>query len=402
MAVPPVPSILLGKPLTMIKRLIIAVVLIVIVCGGLIGYNLFKAQAINEFFAQRKPAPVVVSDTVVKAATWTPGINAVGTAYAASGVNVPAEVAGVVKKIEFKANQHVSEGDVLVVQDDAIEQAELASAQAALKRDQLALARVQALATRGVSSQEALENAQASLEASQAALNKVKATIKQKRIAAPFTGVIGIPQIDVGQYITPGTSIGTLQDLDKIKVDFTVTERDFPSLKMGQAVKIGADADHLNHEGQITGIDPKIDPQSRLVSVEARVDNADRAFQPGQFVRVRVQLPPENDIIAVPQTAVVTSLYGDYVYRVEEEKAKEGDTAANKKGSEPTLVARQVFVTLGRRDGATVEIKKGLKPGDRIVTAGENKVQNGSILKINDTIQPSKIKIDPAKLEGGS
>lgn len=386
----------------MIKRLIIAVVLIVIVCGGLIGYNLFKAQAINEFFAQRKPAPVVVSDTVVKAATWTPGINAVGTAYAASGVNVPAEVAGVVKKIEFKANQHVSEGDVLVVQDDAIEQAELASAQAALKRDQLALARVQALATRGVSSQEALENAQASLEASQAALNKVKATIKQKRIAAPFTGVIGIPQIDVGQYITPGTSIGTLQDLDKIKVDFTVTERDFPSLKMGQAVKIGADADHLNHEGQITGIDPKIDPQSRLVSVEARVDNADRAFQPGQFVRVRVQLPPENDIIAVPQTAVVTSLYGDYVYRVEEEKAKEGDTAANKKGSEPTLVARQVFVTLGRRDGATVEIKKGLKPGDRIVTAGENKVQNGSILKINDTIQPSKIKIDPAKLEGGS
>lgn len=132
----------------MIKRLVIAAILIVIVCGGLIGFNLFKIQAINKFFAERKAPPVVVADTVVKAVTWTPGIDALGTAYASEGVNVPAAVAGVVKQIEFKANQHVEEGQVLVVQDDAIEQASLVSAQAAVNLDRQALDRAQALAKR--------------------------------------------------------------------------------------------------------------------------------------------------------------------------------------------------------------------------------------------------------------
>ena len=387
----------------MIKRLIIAIILIVLVCGGLVGYNLFKAQAINQFFAQRKPAPVVVSDAEVNASTWTPGIEAVGTAYASSGVNVPAEVAGVVKKIEFKANQHINEGDILVMQDDAIEQAELASAQAAVNLDRQTLDRAQALASRGISSQEALDNAQASLETALANLNKAQATISQKRIKAPFSGVIGIPLIDVGQYITPGTSIGTLQNLDEIKIDFTVTEQEFTNLKIGQTVKIGADANHLDHTGAISGIDPKIDPQSRLVSVEARADNRDGTFQPGQFVRVRVELPAEDNVIAVPQTAVVTSLYGDYVYLVEQQKPQaSGSGAAQQPGDSPALTAHQVFVTLGRRSGTMVEVKKGLTAGDRIVTSGQNKVSNGSVLEINNSIDPSKVGIDPATLEGGS
>lgn len=389
----------------MIKRLIIAIILIVLVCGGLVGYNLFKAQAINQFFAQRKPAPVVVSDAEVNASTWTPGIEAVGTAYASSGVNVPAEVAGVVKKIEFKANQHINEGDILVMQDDAIEQAELASAQAAVNLDRQTLDRAQALASRGISSQEALDNAQASLETALANLNKAQATISQKRIKAPFSGVIGIPGIDVGQYITPGTSIGTLQNLDEIKIDFTVTEQEFTNLKIGQTVKIGADANHLDHTGAISGIDPKIDPQSRLVSVEARADNRDGTFQPGQFVRVRVELPAEDNVIAVPQTAVVTSLYGDYVYLVEQQKPQasgSGADAAQQPADSPALTAHQVFVTLGRRSGTMVEVKKGLTAGDRIVTSGQNKVSNGSVLEINNSIDPSKVGIDPATLEGGS
>lgn len=411
----------------MIKRLIIAIVLIVLVCGGLIGFNLFKTKAINNFFANMKQPPVTVSDMEVKATTWSPGIEALGTAYASEGVDVPAEVAGVVKAIQFKANQRVAKGDVLVIQDDAIEQAELVSAQAAVDRDRLALNRSQTLAGRGISSQEALDNAKASLETSLANLNKAKAQIAQKRIEAPFNGVLGIPRIDVGQYITPGTAVATLQNLDQLKVDFTVTEQDYSQLKIGQAVKIGVDADHLDHVGTITGIDPKIDPQSRLASVEARIDNRDGGLNPGQFVRVRVELPAEQNVVAVPQTAVVTSLYGDYVYKVEEQKpeggapaadasangkdkaspAGGGDAAAGKAPQQagdkgPTLVARQVFVTLGRRNGAEVEIAKGVQPGDRIVTAGQNKVSNGSVLEINNSIDPSRIGIDQKTLEGSS
>lgn len=411
----------------MIKRLIIAIVLIVLVCGGLIGFNLFKTKAINNFFANMKQPPVTVSDMVVKASAWSPGIEALGTAYASEGVDVPAEVAGVVKAIQFKANQRVVKGDILLAQDDAIEQAELVSAQAAVDRDRLALNRSQTLAGRGISSQEALDNAKASLETSLANLNKAKATIGQKQIEAPFNGVLGIPRIDVGQYITPGTPIATLQNLDQLKVDFTVTEQDYSQLKIGQAVKIGVDAGHLDHMGTITGIDPKIDPQSRLASVEARIDNRDGGLNPGQFVRVRVELPAEQNVVAVPQTAVVTSLYGDYVYKVEEQKPEAGAQAAGasadgkdkaspaggenaapgkatqKAGDKgPTLVARQVFVTLGRRNGAEVEIAKGVQPGDRIVTAGQNKVSNGSVLDINNSIDPSRIGIDQKTLEGSS
>jgi membrane fusion protein, multidrug efflux system len=406
--------VLLGKLRTMIKRLVIAIILIVIVCGGLVGFNLFKSQAINNFFAHMKAPPVVVSDMSVTASTWTPGIDALGTAYASEGVDVPAEVAGVIKAINFKANQRVTKGDVLVVQDDAIEQADLVSAQAAVNRDQLALDRSRTLAGSGVSSQQALDNARASLETSLANQNKAKATIAQKRIEAPFDGILGITRVNVGQYVAAGTAIVTLQNLDQLKIDFTVTERDYSALKIGQTVEVGADANHLDHKGTITGIDPKIDPQSRLASVEARIDNHDGGLNPGQFVRVRIELPAEPNVVAVPQTAVVTSLYGDYVYKVEEQKAEDAKAAtagAGKSGGAakdaaakqgPTLVARQVFVTLGRRNGTEVEITKGLQPGDRIVTAGQNKVSNGSVLEINNSIDPSKIGINPSNLEGAS
>lgn len=214
--------------------------------------------------------------------------------------------------------------------------------------------------------------------------------------------MIGIPQVNLGQYIGAGTSIGTLQNLDTIKVDFTVTEQDFPALKIGQTVKIGVDADHLDREGTITGIDPKIDPQSRLASVEAHVDNNDHAFQPGQFVRLRVELPAEPNVVTVPQTAIITSLYGDFVYRVEEQKPPSDAKDASNGASQPVLVAHQIFVKLGRRNGPSVEVKEGLKAGDKIVTAGQNKLSNGSVIKIDNSIDPSKIGIDPKTLEGAS
>ncbi len=380
----------------MVKRFIIAVVLIAIVCGGLVGFNLFRAQMIDQFFANMPVQTVTVSATEAQPTTWTPGIDAIGTIVARQGVDVAAETGGVVKEIAFSANQHVEAGAVLVQIDDAIEQANLIAANAAVTRDQQALDRAQQLTKRGIASAADLETAQASLDASRSQLESLQATLDQKSIKAPFAGTIGIPKIDVGQYLTAGTAVATLQDLDTMKVDFTVPEQRLPEIEIGQPVKLGLSADVMPYAGKITGIDPKIDPSSRLVAVQAEVDNSDGRLRPGQFAHVRVVLPSEEDIITLPQTAVITSLYGSYVYVVKEKPPEEGASAEGEK-AEPTLAVSQVFVTTGRRSGASIEIVKGVAAGDRVVTAGQNRLSNGSVVAVDNTVDPANMTAEGAR-----
>jgi len=178
-----------------------------------------------------------------------------------------------------------------------------------------------------------------------------------------------------------------------MKVDFTVPEQNLPNLKIGQSSKFGISEGNLNLAGQITGIDPKVDPQTRLVSLEALIDNVDSALRPGQFIRIRVELPPEPDVVALPQTAVVASLYGDYVFAVEPAPADPKAPAATdaSKPAPPKLVARQIFVKTGRRNGGVIEIVDGLKAGEKIITAGQNRLSNGTPVAIDNTIDPSKL-----------
>lgn len=359
----------------MIKRFIIAIVLLVVVCGGLVYFNFFRDQMVADIFANM-PVPAQTVDAIeVEPTTWTPGIEAIGTARAAMGVDVAAEVAGVVKSIAFQANEEVLTGKLLVQIDDAVERADLMSAEAALARDQQSYDRTENLSSRGVTSTKDLEDAQAALEASRSALERVRAVIAQKSILAPFAGTIGIPQVEIGEYLQAGEIIATLQDTDKLKVDFTVPEQIVAQLSMGQPAAFGAEVGELNYRGTIIGIDPKIDPATRLVQVQALVDNPDGALRPGQFVRVRIELPAEENILTVPQTAVVSSLYGDFIYVVMPGQGQ------NQDGS-PSLVASQVFVTIGRRDGNAIEIAKGLEPGQTIVTSGQNKLFNGAPIMV--------------------
>jgi membrane fusion protein (multidrug efflux system) len=236
-------------------------------------------------------------------------------------------------------------------------------------------------------------------------LQQIEATVDQKAIKAPFAGTIGIPKIDVGQYVQPSTVIATLQDLDTMKVNFTVPEQQLGSLKIGQTAKFGLEESDLRYEGQITGIDPKIDQASRLVTVQALVSNSDGALRPGMFIHVRVDLPVENNVIAVPQTAVTISLYGTYVYVIE--KAPPAAAAAPADGQAaaapaaaapagPDLVAKQVFVTTGRRSGDTIEIVKGLETGELIATSGQNKLSPGSPVAIDAEGSPPEGAVKPA------
>ncbi len=352
----------------MIKRLLIAIVGLGVVCGGLIYFNFFRDQMIEEMFANMPVQPVPVEAVAVETTRWTPGIEAIGTASAAMGVDVAVEVGGVVQSIPFTANEEVRKGQLLLQIDDAVERADLLAAEAAVARDQQTFDRTLSLSERGVTSAQALDEAIAALESSRSVLARVQAVIDQKAIEAPFDGTIGIPRVEIGQYVQPGTVIATLQNIQRMKVDFTVPEQLVGQISLGQPVSVGAELGALSYAGRITGIDPKVDPTSRLVSVQAELDNPEGGLRPGQFVRVRIELPEEDGIIAVPQTAVVTSLYGDHVYLVVEEQGQ---------GGAPVLRARQAFVTVGRRDRDMVEITEGLAPGDIVVTAGQNRLDNG-------------------------
>ena len=360
------------------RRIVVSLVafLAVGLCAGLVWFNFFRDKLIADIFANMPRPAQTVSAADVKTVTWTPGIAAIGTARAENGVELAVEIGGVVKDIRFKPNQQVGKGDVVVQIDDAVERADLIDAEAALELGKANLTRTSALRTKGFDTQAQFDQVVAQVATARSKLERYKAIIDQKALKAPFSGTIGIARINPGQYVQPGTVVATLQDLDRMKVDFTIPEQMIDKVAIGQPVRFGVSEASLDRAGKIIGIDPRIDPQTRLVSVQALLDdNRDRVVVPGQFLRVRVDLPPEPNVVTVPQTAVVTSLYGDYVYLVEE-----------KAGDKPGLTVKQVFVKVGRRDGGLAEVVSGLTPGERIVVSGQNKLQGGAPVKIDNAI----------------
>ena len=391
----------------MIRRFIIAFVLVVLVCGGIVGFNLFRDQAIQDFFANMPVAPVTVSTVTVETIEWTPGIEAIGTVTAARGVDLAVEAAGVVKEIHFRSNQRVTKGDLLVQLDDAVQRADLEAAKTQAALDQQRLDRALELQKRRVGSDVAVDEAQAAASASKSQVAKLQAQLDQRRLTAPFSGTIGIPRIDVGQYLTPSQVVATLQDLDTMRADFSVPEQRLSLLEMGQPVRFGVTAGDMPFTGSIIGIDPKVDPATRLVAVRAEIANPQGLLSPGQYVQVRVELPVEEDVIAVPQTALVSSLYGDYVYVVrpkedaasaasggqapEQKAEQEEPAAAETAGAEkaPVLAVRQIFVKPGRRNQGRVEVTEGVKAGDEVVTAGQNRLPNGAVVVVDNTIDPT-------------
>lgn len=276
------------------------------ICAALVGFNFFRDAMIAKFFAHMQPPAQTVSATTVETRVWSPGIAAIGTARAENGVELAVQIGGLVKEIRFQPNQKVAAGTVLVQIDDAVERADLIDAEAAVRLGEANLERSTTLRSRGFNSQANLDQIEAQLSAARSKHARYSAVIDQKAVKAPFSGTIGISRINPGQYLQPGTVVATLQSLDRMKVDFTVPEQTRDKIAMGQDVRFGTSDAKLDHVGKIIGIDPRIDPQTRLVSVQALVnDSGDGTVIPGQFLRVRVDLPPEPNVVTVPQTAVV-------------------------------------------------------------------------------------------------
>ncbi|PSC06189.1 efflux transporter periplasmic adaptor subunit [Alsobacter soli] len=366
------------------RRLVVTLVFVLAIglCAGLVWFNFFRDKMIAQFFANMQRPAQTVSSAEAKATTWTPGIMAIGSARAVNGVELAVEMGGVVKEIRFKANQHFNEGDLVVQLDDSVERADLVDAQAAVKLSEANLERSTALRQRGFDTQAAFDQVTAQLATARSRLQRIQAVIDQKALKAPFSGTIGIPRINPGQYLQAGAVVATYQNLQSMKVDFTVPEQMISKVKVGQPVRFGVTENDLSKVGKIIGIDPRVDPQTRLVSVQALIDdNKDESIIPGQFLRVRIELPQEPNIVSVPQTAVISSLYGDYVYTIEEQKA----------GEKTQQIVKQVFVKAGRREGKMVEIVSGVAAGQKVVASGQNKLTAGAPVRIDNTIDITQL-----------
>ncbi|RUM97296.1 efflux RND transporter periplasmic adaptor subunit [Pseudaminobacter arsenicus] len=386
----------------MIKRFIIALILLVVVVGGIVGFNMFRDRAIEQFFANMPVASVTVPTEVVEPQAWTPGIEALGTVNASQGVDLTVETTGVVKEVLFKANQQVKDGDILLQLDDAVEKADLEAGKTQTALYKTTLDRATELRKRGVGSDVTLDQARTAFSASESQVAKLQAVLDQKQLWAPFSGTIGIPRVELGQYLAPGTIVATLQDLETMRADFSIPEQQIGLLKIGRPVRFGVTADDMPFVGTIKGIEPKVDPTSRMVTVRAEITNPEGRLTPGQFVQVEVVLPEEKDVLTVAQTALVTSLYGDFIYVVRPANAGNGAApapaaapadgaaaATSDDAAEPALVATQIFIKPGRRSHGLVEILEGIKPGDQVVTAGQNRLSNGTPVKVDNTVNPA-------------
>ena len=363
------------RPVKMLRWSIIVGLGLVLIVGGFVGFEAFRANMIKKFFAGNTPPPVAVSVAEAKSEVIPNLLTAVGDLAAVHQVNVTSDVNGRITDILFTAGASVKEGTPLVQLFDSPEQADLASFKAQATMAQLSLERARQLASRQFGPQATVDQAQSAFDQAQAGIARTEAIISQKLVRAPFDGELGVRRVEVGQYLTAGTQIVSLTDLSMLFLNFTVTEKDSGALKVGQTVRIKVDAfPGRTFEGKITTIEPQISTDTRNIRVQATLANPDKILKPGMFASTTVVLPDKPPVITVPETAVDYTLYGDSVFLVEEKKGEDGKTG---------LVATRTFVQTGNRIDGRAEILKGLKPGDRVVALGQLKLQSGSAVTIS-------------------
>ncbi len=346
--------------------------------GALFGWKAFISTQIKAAMAAMPMPAVTVSTTRVLADTWTPTIQAVGSLRAARGVDVTSQVAGQIIAIHFESGSSVAAGELLVELYSADEKAQLQGLTANRKLAELNLKRARELITDRLISAYDLDTRSNDLERAQSAEDELRLQIRQKSVRAPFAGQVGIRQVDLGQYLQPGNAIVRLEARDQMLVDFPVAQQQAGKLHVAQPVSIALDAwPGEAFRGQIQAIEPQVDRDTRNIRVRAVVDNADGRLLPGMFARIDVELPAKESVVTVPQAAILNSPYGDAVFVVEERKGADG---------KPELHAINTPVVTGARRGDQMAITSGLKAGTTVVTAGQQKLRNASLVVIDNSV----------------
>ena len=365
-------------------RVLIVLLVLGALGGGLWFFNNFKKHAIADFFAHNVPPPTQVTAAPARAGDQAQYLGGIGSLTAIRQVRVSPEVQGRVERIMFEPGADVHAGDPLVQLNDAPERADLANFEAQIKLAQANLERTQRLAKNDFATQSALDQNVALLEQAKAGVARTQALLDQKLVKAPFDGELGIREVEYGQYVGPGTNLVTLTDLDRIYVNFTVPEQTRGEVKIDQDVLADVDAyPGRSFEAKLTTIEPQIDPGTRTIRLQAKMDNPDHLLLPGMFANARIVLPPRPQVVTVPETAVTHTLYGDSVFVVRD-GGKDGAAGGDGKapdGKAPTR-AEQVFVRTGDVVNGRIAILEGVKPGDLVVSSGQLKLQPGAPVKV--------------------
>jgi membrane fusion protein, multidrug efflux system len=365
----------------MAKRMILMLVLMAILIGGLGLLKLRQFQAMADEFAAMQPAPEAVTTIVTEREEWPATLDAIGTVAPVQGVTVSADLPGVVDRIAFDSGRTVDKGDVLVQLDTRQEQAQLAGAES-----QVELARVNFERMRGLVEQDAVSRAEfdaaaAAHQQAEARVREIRATIERKTIRAPFAGVLGIRQVNLGQYLTGGDPIVPLQSLNPVYVNFGVPQQEAGKMRQGRSVRLTVgELGEGQFTGHVTAIDSIVDPTTRNVQVQATLPNPGGKLRPGMFVQAQVMVGAGRQVVALPASAINYAPYGDSVFVLADLK--------NPKG-QPYRGVRQQVVKLGPARGDQVAVVSGLNAGEEVVTSGVFKLRNGVAVQVNNKVQPA-------------
>ncbi|MGB6537498.1 MAG: efflux RND transporter periplasmic adaptor subunit [Xanthobacteraceae bacterium] len=370
----------------MTKRMVIMLIAVIVVFGGIFAFQAFKAAMIKKFMTSMSAPPQTVSAARAEYSAWQPSIEAVGTLRAVKGADLSLEVSGVVDSISFNSGDDVKAGAMLLklrADDDA---AKLVSLQATAQLSELTYQRdlkqfkIQAV------SQATLDTDAANLKNARAQVAEQQAVLDKKTLRAPFAGHLGIRAVDLGQYLSAGTTIVTLQALDPVYLDFFVPQQAVDRVRIGQTVTVRVDAfKDETFSGEISAVNPKVDTSTRNVQVRATLRNPQRKLLPGMYATVDISIGAQVKYVTLPQTAITYNPYGNTVYVID----GNGGQGGGQGGGTGRLIARQTFVTTGPTRGDQVAVLKGVNAGDMIVTAGQIKLHNGSPVLIDNSIQPT-------------
>jgi membrane fusion protein (multidrug efflux system) len=373
----------------MFKRMFLMLVLTAIVIAGLGAVKFKQIQGAAAQAAAMQPPPDAVTTIVAAAEPWPDTLPLIGTTAAVQGVTVSADLPGLVARIGFESGRAVREGDVLVELDTRQEQAQLAAAEAQRELARLNFERMQALIVDGAISRADFDQAAAEQKSTDARVGEIKASISRKTIRAPFTGILGIRQVNLGQYLSGGDPVVPLQALHPIYVNFGVPQQETARVKVGGAVQITADElSGTTFAGRVTAVDSVVNPATRNVQVQATVPNPNGALRPGMFVQTAIATGATRSFVSLPASAIGYAPFGDSVYVLGDLKSPDGKTYRG---------VTQKFVKIGPTRGDRVAVLSGVEPGDEVVTSGVFKLRNGAPVNVDNRVQPgNKLAPTPA------
>jgi len=378
----------MGKHRRLFRVLIVAggLLLLVLLLGGVKGAQIGSLIGMGKAMQKMGPPPEMVGSTVATGETWETTLSAVGSVSSLRSVNVSNEVPGIVSKIRFESGSIAREGQVLVELDAGVERAQLASAEARRDLAERTAKRSAVLAQGNVISHAQLDEVEAQLRTAHTDTAGLKAAVDRKVVRAPFKGRLGIRAVNPGQYLTPGTTITTLDAIGGTFVDFTLPQEDLALINVGLPVRVTFEGSAEKAEGTISAIEGTVDPTTRNAKIRATLPEQEAKPRPGMFVNVQVIQPKQQSVVAVPLTAIVHASFGDSVFVIEPKKP--GSPGMDKTpDGKPVKIARQQFVRLGQTRGDFVAITKGVTAGQEVVSAGAFKLRNNSPVVVDNTVK---------------